>query len=110
MTCQHTGVVCAIPPTLLILGEYCDTQGCAFTDSNRTLFVSPSGLEAAKSLIASYKQSHIPAMTPELWSAKKVVDATLHPGEILWNPEFSHWLTAQTPVNPFSCLSACPPT
>ncbi|CAG8108401.1 unnamed protein product [Penicillium salamii] len=45
----------------------------------RTLFVSSSGLEAAKSLIASYKQNQIPAMTPELWSAKKVVDATLHP-------------------------------
>ncbi|KAJ5188198.1 Tricarboxylate/iron carrier [Penicillium cf. griseofulvum] len=45
----------------------------------RTLFVSPAGLESAKSLIASYKQNRLPAMTPELWSAKKVVDATLHP-------------------------------
>ncbi|KAJ6183636.1 hypothetical protein N7519_004937 [Penicillium mononematosum] len=45
----------------------------------RTLFVSSTGLESAKSLIASYKQNRIPAMTPELWSAKKVVDATLHP-------------------------------
>lgn len=110
MTCQHTGVACAIPPTLLILGEYRDAQGYAFTDSNRTLFVTPSGLEAAKSLIASYKQNKIPAMTSELWSAKKVVDATLHPGEIRRNPESGHWLTAQTPVNPCSCPSACPPT
>ncbi|CAG8284624.1 unnamed protein product, partial [Penicillium nalgiovense] len=45
----------------------------------RTLFVSSAGLESAKSIIASYKQNRIPAMTPELWSAKKVVDATLHP-------------------------------
>lgn len=46
----------------------------------RTLFVSGAGLESAKSLIASYKQNRVPVMTPELWSAKKVVDATLHPG------------------------------
>jgi hypothetical protein len=46
----------------------------------RTLLVSPAGLEQAKSLIASYKQNKIPAMTPELWKAKKVVDSTLHPG------------------------------
>jgi hypothetical protein len=46
----------------------------------RTLFVSGAGLESAKSLIASYKQNRVPVMTPELWSAKKIVDATLHPG------------------------------
>ncbi|PKY06041.1 putative mitochondrial cation transporter [Aspergillus campestris IBT 28561] len=45
----------------------------------RTLFVSSSGLEQAKNLISSYKQNHVPAMTPDLWRAKKVVDATLHP-------------------------------
>lgn len=44
------------------------------------MFVSSAGLENAKNLIASYKQNRIPAMTPELWSAKKIVDATLHPG------------------------------
>lgn len=49
-------------------------------DGYRTLFVSPSGLENAKKLISSYKQNIIPTMTPELWSAKKVVDSTLHPG------------------------------
>lgn len=47
---------------------------------DRTLLVSPGGLEQAKKLISSYKQNHIPAMTPELWHAKKVVDSTLHPG------------------------------
>lgn len=50
------------------------------TDCNRTLLVSSAGLEQAKQLIASYKQNHVPAMTPELWRAKKVVDSTLHPG------------------------------
>lgn len=47
------------------------------------LFVSPSGLEQAKRLISSYKQNHIPVMTPELWRAKKVVDSTLHPGVLV---------------------------
>ncbi|KAJ5819049.1 hypothetical protein N7474_004640 [Penicillium riverlandense] len=45
----------------------------------RTLLVSSAGLEQAKQLIASYKQNHVPVMTPELWRAKKVVDSTLHP-------------------------------
>lgn len=44
------------------------------------MFVSSSGLENAKNLITSYKQSQIPNMTPELWRAKKVVDSTIHPG------------------------------
>lgn len=42
--------------------------------------MSSSGLEAAKNLVSSYKQSQIPLMTPDLWRAKKVVDSTLHPG------------------------------
>ncbi|KAI9806584.1 MAG: hypothetical protein M1825_006040 [Sarcosagium campestre] len=45
----------------------------------RTLFVSKSGLEHAKTLVSSYKQGQISQMTPELWSAKKIVDSTLHP-------------------------------
>jgi len=47
---------------------------------NRTLFTSPAGLENAKDLVTSYKQGKIQSMTPDLWSAKKVIDATLHPG------------------------------
>lgn len=46
----------------------------------RTLLVSSASLEQYKGLISAYKQNKIPDMTPELWSAKKVVDATLHPG------------------------------
>ncbi|GFF31513.1 probable mitochondrial transport protein fsf1 [Aspergillus udagawae] len=54
----------------------------------RMLFVSSSGLEQAKRLISSYKQNHIPVMTPDLWRAKKVVDSTLHPdtGEPVFLP------------------------
>ncbi|WPH03543.1 sideroflexin-5 [Acrodontium crateriforme] len=54
----------------------------------RTLFTSSSGLEQAKSLITQYKQGKIESMTPELWSAKKIVDSTLHPdnGEPVFLP------------------------
>ncbi|KAL3468933.1 Tricarboxylate/iron carrier [Aspergillus californicus] len=54
----------------------------------RMLFVSSAGLEQSKSLIALYKQDKIPAMTPELWRAKKIVDSTLHPdtGEAVFLP------------------------
>lgn len=46
----------------------------------RTLFTSSAGLEHAKQLISAYKLGKIRDMTPELWSAKKIVDSTLHPG------------------------------
>jgi tricarboxylate carrier len=55
---------------------------------HRTLLVNASGLEHAKSLIASYKQGKLKEMTPELWHAKKLVDSTLHPdtGEPVFLP------------------------
>ncbi|KAL8735841.1 MAG: hypothetical protein Q9181_002670 [Wetmoreana brouardii] len=53
-------------------------QSAAIADP-RTLFVSTSGLENAKSLVSSYKQGYVQSMTPELWRAKKIVDSTLHP-------------------------------
>ena len=49
----------------------------------RTLFVSSSGLENAKNLVIDYKEGKAQAMTPEIWSAKKIVDSTLHPGRML---------------------------
>ena len=49
-------------------------------EAHRTLFVSSSGLENAKKLVASYKQGQENSMTPEIWKAKKIVDSTLHPG------------------------------
>jgi tricarboxylate carrier len=51
------------------------------------LFTSPAALEHAKDLVTSYKQGKTQSMTPDLWSAKKVIDATLHPGRF---PVFFH--------------------
>jgi len=47
---------------------------------NRTLFTSSTGLEHAKGLIVDYKKGKVAEMTPELWTAKKTIDSTLHPG------------------------------
>lgn len=57
-------------------------------NKERMMLVSPSSLDNAKRLISSYKENHIPKMTPELWQAKKVVDSTLHPdnGEPVFLP------------------------
>ncbi len=54
----------------------------------RTLFVGSAGLEQAKNALISYKQGHLPSMTPDLWRAKKIVDSTLHPdtGEPVFLP------------------------
>jgi len=48
---------------------------CSFS----TLLTSQKALDAHTALLAKYKRGEIPQMTPELWHAKKVVDATLHP-------------------------------
>jgi tricarboxylate carrier len=45
----------------------------------RTLLTTPTALEHAKTLITQYKTGEIRSMTPELWTAKKIVDSTLHP-------------------------------
>lgn len=45
----------------------------------RTLLVGRTGLEQAKKAIVAYKQGEVKEMTPELWTAKKIVDSTLHP-------------------------------
>ncbi|OJJ02495.1 hypothetical protein ASPVEDRAFT_132979 [Aspergillus versicolor CBS 583.65] len=54
----------------------------------RMLLVSSAGLDQAKRLISSYKQSEVSSMNAELWRAKKVVDSTLHPdtGEPVFLP------------------------
>jgi len=54
----------------------------------RTLLVSNDGLQQAKGLISAYKQGKMKEMTPDLWKAKKTVDATLHPdtGEPVFLP------------------------
>lgn len=45
--------------------------------------ITTKGLKDAKELIANYKLGKIREMSPELWHAKKVVDATIHPGALL---------------------------
>ena len=42
--------------------------------------MSKAGLENAKRVVEGYKKGEVREMTPEIWWAKKVVDATLHPG------------------------------
>ena len=42
--------------------------------------MSGAGLEHAKNLVTRYKKGEEKRMTPDIWRAKKVVDATLHPG------------------------------
>lgn len=49
----------------------------------RTLLVNKDGLGHAKDLISGYKQGKFKDMNAELWSAKKIVDSTLHPGMFL---------------------------
>lgn len=46
----------------------------------RTLFTTNASLENAKQLVSAYKQGKIRDMNKELWTAKKIIDATLHPG------------------------------
>ncbi|PLB44587.1 putative mitochondrial cation transporter [Aspergillus steynii IBT 23096] len=79
-----------LPPSQYDLSTYWGRvrHAADISDPRRTLFVSSSGLEQAKSLVSSYKQSLVPGMTPDLWRAKKVVDATLHPdtGEPVFLP------------------------
>ncbi|KAI0480180.1 Tricarboxylate/iron carrier [Xylariaceae sp. FL0804] len=54
-------------------------QQCAGLTDPRTLFAGKSGLEQAKKMVVAYKTGEIKEMTPELWTAKKTVDSTLHP-------------------------------
>lgn len=44
------------------------------------MLVTRTGLEDAKNLVTRYKTGEEKRMTPDIWRAKKVVDATLHPG------------------------------
>ncbi|PSR79742.1 Tricarboxylate/iron carrier [Coniella lustricola] len=62
-------------------------QTAGITDP-RTLFVGSKGLEEAKRAIISYKTGQTKEMTPAIWTAKKIVDSTLHPdtGEPVFLP------------------------
>ncbi|KAI5795780.1 Tricarboxylate/iron carrier [Geopyxis carbonaria] len=45
----------------------------------RTLFASSETLRHSKEILVNYKRGGIASMTPDLWAAKKLCDATLHP-------------------------------
>ncbi|RPA76376.1 Tricarboxylate/iron carrier [Ascobolus immersus RN42] len=45
----------------------------------RTLFTSDSKLKYYATLISQYKNTPTAPLTPEVWTAKKTLDATLHP-------------------------------
>jgi len=62
------------------------TGAIPLTHTSRTLLTSSTGLQHAKDLITEYKQNQIPEMTPDLWTAKKIVDSTLHPGNTPTKP------------------------
>ncbi|KAL3954848.1 hypothetical protein ACCO45_010411 [Purpureocillium lilacinum] len=53
-----------------------------------TLLAGATGLDKAKRLVIEYKTGKLQQMTPELWQAKKIIDATLHPdtGEPIFLP------------------------
>jgi len=53
-----------------------------------TLLTSAAGLEKAKHLVTAYKTGKMQDMTPGLWSAKKIIDSTIHPdtGEPVFLP------------------------
>ena len=72
-----------------------------------TLFAGTSGLDRAKTLVTEYKTGKIERMSPELWQAKKIVDSTLHPGEMKHSrvrfAEERLTATRQTRASPSSC-------
>ncbi len=43
-------------------------------------FASKARLQQAKELVSSYRHGHIATVTPDVWTAKRLLDSTLHPG------------------------------
>ena len=82
-TCSVVCVDSAINPRFFQGVEQRPRLASEMLMSLRTLLVGREGLDHAKSLIAGYKQGKIRDMNAELWSAKKIVDSTLHPGMLL---------------------------
>ena len=79
---QRIGTFTTAPATSCLAETH--NTNIRLTAIRRTLLTSTAGLEHAKSLVTQYKQGKISEMTPELWTAKKTVDSTLHPGTRLW--------------------------
>ncbi|CAM1505236.1 Fc.00g108730.m01.CDS01 [Cosmosporella sp. VM-42] len=69
-----------LPASQYDLGTYMGRvrHAVGLTDPT-TLFAGAHGLERAKQLVTDYKTGKAEHMTPQLWKAKKLVDATLHP-------------------------------
>lgn len=61
---------------------------CAEISDPTMLLNTRRDIETAKRMIWEYRNGVRPAMTPELWRAKKVLDSTLHPdtGETVFLP------------------------
>lgn len=61
---------------------------CADISDPTMLLNSSKDIENAKRLIWDFKNGTIPAMTPQLWKSKKILDSTLHPdtGETVFLP------------------------
>lgn len=90
-------------------GECWLTSVCAC----RMLLTTRKGLEDSKELIANYKLGKIAQMSPELWQAKKVVDATIHPGACFSTPSHipgGNTDTTQIRANQSCSPSECPPS
>ncbi|KAJ4288539.1 Sideroflexin FSF1 [Kalmusia sp. IMI 367209] len=78
-----------LPASQYDLGTYWGrVRHSADLSDPRTLLTSAAGLENAKQLVTAYKMGKIRDMTPELWSAKKTIDSTIHPdtGEPVFLP------------------------
>ncbi|KAH3685956.1 hypothetical protein WICPIJ_003078 [Wickerhamomyces pijperi] len=54
-------------------------QHCTDLSDPTMLLNTSASLQAAKDLVSQYKNGEIKSMTPELWTAKKVLDSTIHP-------------------------------
>ena len=75
----------SLPPSRYNLSTYWGRvrHAADLTDPS-TLFISADQLSRCRELIARYQDGRLPPlMTPDLWRAKKVLDATLHPGMVL---------------------------
>lgn len=52
---------------------------CAGISNPRMLFTNDADLKRAREIIDSYRNGQLKDTTPEFWSAKKQLDATVHP-------------------------------
>lgn len=78
-----------LPPSRYDLSTYLGrVRHCADISDPTMLLNSGKDIERAKAAIWDYRNGVVPAMTPELWRLKKVLDSALHPdtGETVFLP------------------------